>query len=84
MVHIGRTIGPLIGTRQGRSSVVFMKTVARNRGMLQIGSECFKSRRDAIPIVERGLQRAANMRGIGVPCEVVRDDNKAAITAGFQ
>ena len=71
MVHIGRAICPLIGARQRRCRIMFVKTLARDGGMLQIGRQRLKPRRIIIPIVECRLQRRRDMPGVGIPCQII-------------
>ena len=47
--------------------------------MLEIGGEVAQVSLHPIPIVERRLQRRRDVRRIGAPGEIVRDDDKLAV-----
>ena len=49
--------------------------------MLQIGGEVAQVGLKPVPIVERGLQRRRDMPGVGIPGEIVRDDDQLAVAA---
>ena len=49
--------------------------------MLEIRGEIAQQRLVPLPIVERGLQRRDDVRGVGIICEVRRDDDQPAVAA---
>jgi hypothetical protein len=55
MVHIGRTVGPLICTGQWSGRVMLMETLKRDRAVFEVGCQRLQSRRDIAPIVQGGL-----------------------------
>ena len=58
-----------------------MKPFARNRAMIEIGGERDEPGRDAVPIIERGLERRRDGAGIGEPGQIVGHDDELTITA---
>ena len=84
MVHISGTIGPLKSARQRRRRVVFVKPFFWYRIMFEIGRQCFKPGRNQIPIVESALQCRNDVGGIGIPGQIVGNDNQMAVATGFE
>jgi hypothetical protein len=84
MIHIGRAIRPLICTRQGGCGIMFVETFARYDGMFEISRQRLQTRRNLVPVVKCSLQCRRDVRGIGIPSEIIRYDNKMPVTARFQ
>ena len=84
VIDIGRTVRPLICARQWRSGVMFMETLARDDRMLQISRQCLQPGCIFCPIIQRCLHRRNDVRGIGIPSEIVGNDNKMPVTARLQ
>src|SRR3546814_8996375 len=60
---------------------MLVETLARDRAVAEVGREVAQRRLGARPIVERGLERRCDMPGIGIPGEIVRNDDQLAVTA---
>src|SRR3546814_5213679 len=71
----------LSGARQRRGGIMLVETLARDRAVAEVGREVAQRRLGARPIVERGLERRCDMPGIGIPGEIVRNDDQLAVTA---
>jgi hypothetical protein len=59
---------------------MLMEAFARNDGMFQIGRQCLKPRRNIVPVIQRGLQGRRDMRGVGIPSEIIGNDNQMTVT----
>ena len=79
MVHIGRAVEPLIGARQGRGAIMLVEAEGRHRAVLQALGEIGQARREALPVVERRLQRRHDREGVGGAGQVAGDDDESAI-----
>src|SRR3546814_8444439 len=75
------SFGPLIHARQRRGGIMLVETLARDRAVAEVGRGVAQRRLGARPIVERGLERRCDMPGIGIPGEIVRNDDQLAVTA---
>ena len=84
MVHICRTVRPLIGARKGRRRIMFVEAFARDNRMFQVGRQYLQPGRDIVPIIKRCLHRWNNMRCVRIPSEIVRHDNQMSVTARLQ
>ena len=84
MVHIGRAVGPLVSARQGRRRLALVEALARDGLMLEIRREVAQQRLVPLPIVERGLQRWDDMRGVGIICEIGRNDDQPPVAAALE
>lgn len=80
MIDIGRTVGPLICAGQRGGSVMFVEAFSRNDGMFQIGRQCLKPRCNIVPVIQRGLQGRRDMRCVGIPSEIIGNDNQMTVT----
>ncbi len=84
MVHIGAAIGPLIGAGQGRGGVAFVKAGVRHGIVGQRQRHPFQHGGSAIPIIQHRLQRGVHGWRRRAPGQIIRDNDEAAIAAGFQ
>ena len=84
MVHIGRSVRPLIGAGQRRGGLALVEPLERDRLVRDIGGEQPQLRLDPRPIVQRGLKSRGDVARVGTPGEIVTDDDEPAVTAGFQ
>ena len=80
MIDISRAISPLICAGQRGGGVMFVEAFARNDGMFQIGRQRLKPRRNIVPVIQRGLQGRRDMRGVGIPSEIIGNDNQMTVT----
>ena len=62
---------------------MFVEAPHRDHLMLQIGREILQMRQQPVPIVERGLQRRRDMRGVRAPGQIVRHDDERAVATVF-
>ncbi|VXC98092.1 conserved hypothetical protein [Sphingomonas sp. 8AM] len=84
MVHVRRPIDPLVSARQRRGGVMFVEALARDRLVAQIDRQQLERGGNLRPVVERGLQRRADMPGIGIPGQIVRYDDQATVAPLLQ
>src|SRR3546814_3640339 len=84
MIHIGAAVGPLKGARQRRGSIALVKSFAWDDFVIQIFGQRRQPRRDLGPVVERRLQRRRDRGRVGIPGKIVRNDDQAAVAAGFR
>ncbi|GAC1627551.1 MAG: hypothetical protein NVS9B10_16610 [Nevskia sp.] len=79
MVDVGRAVGPLVGARQWRQTVLGAEIQrAGDAAAVQRRAELFEIRRDGVPVVERVLQRLDVRHRCGA-CEIAADDDESAI-----
>ncbi|MCY1169992.1 hypothetical protein D9M73_100470 [compost metagenome] len=79
MVHIGRSVRPLVRARQGCRRLMLVEAPHRNHLMFQIGAEILQIGQQPLPIVEGGLQRRRDVRSIGIPGEIVGNHDELAV-----
>ena len=84
VVHIGRAVGPLIGSGQRRGAIVLAKWLATGAPGLHLLGQGPQHGLAALPIVERGLHRRRDGRGAGAPSQIAGDHDQTAIAAAFQ
>ena len=84
MVYIGAAVRPLIGARQRRGGVAFVESFLRDRIVIEVFGKRGKPRRGIGPIVERRLHRRHDCRGVGIPGEIIGDDDEPSVAAGFE
>jgi hypothetical protein len=81
VIDVGRAVGPLVGARQRRRTVMLMKTEGWHRAVLELLGEIGELRPDAHPVIQRRLQRGRDDKGVRGVRQVRRDDDQAAVAA---
>ena len=61
-----------------------MKAHHRDRFVLKVCRQIAQRRFGMLPIVQCRLERRRDVRGIGVPGEIVGHDDQPSIAAGFE
>jgi hypothetical protein len=82
VVDVGRTVGPLEGTRQRRRAFLLDEGVgARRSAVVQRGIDAAQLWRDTLPVVQRRLQGARDVRNRLASDQVAADDDQRTVAA---
>ena len=63
---------------------MLVEALQRDRLVAHVGRQRLQRGEQAVPLVERRLQRRRDVAGIGMPGEVVRHDHQSAVAPVLQ